>query len=119
MTRRVLLVVMLVTLLAAALIYLRNRITLADMNSMIAKEIPSGTEVQMVFSFLDSLRAEHSGLVKTKRDADFDGEPDLVFAAIRDLRRGNPLAEGIFMKFRFDSAGRLTDHRVRYVYTGP
>jgi hypothetical protein len=88
------------------------------MNALIAKEIPPGTAIQRVLRFLDSLSTEHSGLVTTKDDVDFKGEAELVFAAIRDLRRGNLLADGIFMKFRFDSEGRLTDHRVRYVYTG-
>jgi hypothetical protein len=117
-TRRIRLIAILVVLVVVTLIYLRNRISLADMDAVIAKQIPPGTELQRVVQFLDSLSTEHSGLVRTEHDNDFEGESNLVFAAIRDLRRGNPLADGIFMKFRFDSAGRLTGHRVRYVYTG-
>jgi hypothetical protein len=118
MTRRILLITILAALVVATVIYLQNRLTLADMNAAIAKHIPPGTEVQRVLRFLDSLSTEHSGMVRTKHDVDFKGESDMVFAAIKDFRRGNPLADGIFMKFRFDSEGRLTDHRVRYVYTG-
>jgi hypothetical protein len=113
------LIAILVVLVVATLIYLHNRITLPDMEAKIAKQIPPGTELQRVLGFLDTLSTEHAGLVRTNDDVDFKGESDVVFAAIRDLRRGNPLAEGVFIKFRFNSAGRLTDHRVRYVYTGP
>ncbi len=52
-------------------------------------------------------------------DSDFPAQVRMITAAIRGIRKGDLLADGIFMKFKFDDRDRLVTFIVGYGYTGP
>jgi hypothetical protein len=66
------------------------------------------------------MRSEHSQSFFAK-----DGDSELrqpgrrIYAAFRDLRRGNLLSDGVFLIVVLDSEDRVLGYRARYVYTGP
>jgi hypothetical protein len=80
---------------------LERRVT--DVNNEIREELPAGTNVDAVFTFLDSRRMEHSEYVPNSRT---------VYASIRNAVVQWPIYYGIFIQFHFDEAGGLNSYEV-------
>jgi len=95
--------------------YLRLRVTPDDLRRRIEHDLPLGSPSSNVLLFLDSLDTEHSGVVESH----YRGSKTMISAAIRGFRKGNLLADGIFMEFHFDENDRLVRHSVKYGYTWP
>ena len=95
--------------------YLRVRVTPEELHRRIERELPLGSSSGRVLIFLDSLKTEHSRVVKSYSR----GSTTMISAAIRGLRKGNLLADGIFMEFHFDDKDSLVRYTVEYGYTLP
>ena len=112
-------IVVVALLVAAASIWLWQRVTVEKMTRLVQRELPPGTPASRLATFLDSLRISHSEVRPTSvAGTGFPhGPARLMHASIQDLRRGNLLADGVFMVFRFDEQDRLIDYVVDYSYT--
>ena len=95
--------------------YFRMRVTPEQLRRRIELELPLGSRSGTVLAFLDSLKTEHSG-VSPSHDT---GSTTIITAAIRGVRKGNLLADGIFMRFHFDDKDKLIRYTVKYGYTWP
>jgi hypothetical protein len=112
-------IVLALCLLALFIVHRVVRITAEALRVKIQEELPVGSSADKVLGFLDSLKTEHSEVFSSEDDSDFRGPTRMITAAIRGFRRGNLLADGVFMKFKLDERDRLRDFRVKYVLTGP
>jgi len=95
--------------------YLRVRVTPDQLRRRIERDLPLGSRSGKVLAFLDSLKTEHSGVTPSH----YSGSTTIITAAIRGIRKGNLLADGIFMEFHFDDKDRLIRYTVKYGYTWP
>jgi hypothetical protein len=96
------------------------RITPESLISALRRDAPPGTAAPRLLAVLDSLRTEHSQPYYAKTGDSQIREPGRrLNAAIRDLRRGKLLAEGVFLTVALDADDRVVDYRAEYVYTGP
>ena len=69
---------------------------------------------------LDEMGTEHSQpFVATLGDSEFRMPGRRVYAAVRGFRRGNLLADGVFVVVSLDSEDRVLDYQARYSYTFP
>lgn len=110
----------LVVVAGAALVlwYRLAPLTPRKLRAEIATSLPPGSSSDKVIEFLAEKGVGYEGPIVTEG---FTGYPQgrwaYVMAAVRDHRKGNPFAEGVFLSFRFDSSSKLLDWRVEYSYT--
>ena len=73
------------------------------------RTLPVGSPKADVIAFLKS------------RGIEYHDEPSLkiVTASIRDVQRNLITKFGVFMKFTFDDGGRLQNHEIKAIGTGP
>jgi len=95
--------------------YCRMRVTPEQLRRRIERELPLGSRSGKVLAFLDSLQTEHSDVSPSH----YSGSTTIITAAIRGVRKGNLLADGIFMEFHFDDKDALIRYTVKYGYTWP
>jgi hypothetical protein len=93
-------------------------LTPTKLRAGIARELPLGSSSDQVLAFLDARQVSHSGPEVSTAETGFPpGPAQFVLASVRDWRKGNPLAQGVFLRFRFDDSLRLTHYEVEYAYT--
>jgi hypothetical protein len=96
------------------------RITPDSWVSTLHGKAPPGTAAPRLLAVLDAMGAEHSQPIFAKHgDSEFRDPGRRIYAAVRDLRRGELLADGVFLTVSLDVEDRVVDYRARYVYTGP
>jgi hypothetical protein len=96
------------------------RITPDQLVGALRLEAPPGTGAQRLLAILDSMGAEHSQAVFAKNgDSEFRTPGRRIYAAIRNLRRGKLLSDGVFLVAALDAEDRVIDYRAYYSYTGP
>lgn len=117
----VLLGLLLVVLLAACLLAWWTRhapLAPAVLRELIRRELPTGSTSERVIAFLDVHRISHTGPKVSAAESEFaPGAAAYVWASVRDVRKGNPLADGVFLRFRFTDDLKLVDFVVEYSYT--
>lgn len=79
-------------------------------DEIITKEIPRGSTVSEVLSFLDAKKIEHSPYSKKNR---------AIYGILRNSSRGLFVKGSIQLEFLFDENGHLLRHNVKEVFTGP
>ena len=87
-----------------------SAMTASEIDSMVRREAPVGSNASQVVAFLDSHKIEHSGYREVDRT---------IFAIVRDTSRGPGTKGSIQVEFRFDDGAKLKDHALREVITGP
>ena len=103
----------------AILFHYRFRVTPDELRARISHELPLGSSVEQIETFLESIGADHDGPSTSRGDGHFPpGEMRMLNAIVRGLRKGNLLADGVILKFRLDSLDKLVDFKVYYRFTG-
>lgn len=92
------------------------RITPEMLRAQILHELPVGASSGEVIAFLDARQIGHTGPTFSEFGATGlpRGPATFLYAALRDSRKGEPFADGIFLRFRFDDSDRLTHFHVKY-----
>lgn len=106
------------------------RVTVDEVNKLLAKEVPNGSSVSQVTEFLDARKITHSSYSENPeresefRDTTLDGKKHLVRgymnAIIRDVDPDtwrNFTRWDIRITFYFDESGKLVHHAIRGVGT--
>ena len=113
-------------LLVALLAYLKLRVGVGDVRRELSDVLTPGTPSIRVLASLDSLTTKYGAIHGHIHDSPtgegmFRDPGKYLTAAIRGPRAylANPLADGIFLTFKFDDQQRLVDHVIEYGYTGP
>jgi hypothetical protein len=103
---------------------------------LISRELPPGSDASQVFTFLDARGLEHSELMEMPpetlarpdndsffRSPKLDGRRErvrsYVAAKIPDVDWGLLTKMDIFLRFYFDSDGKLVAHQAMAIGTGP
>lgn len=87
-----------------------NRMTVGDIERRIGSAIPHGTHQSRVLAILDSLKLEHSEFSPTSRT---------IAATVPDSSKKGIVTRSFHIIFSFDSAGALSSHTTRELFTGP
>ena len=87
-----------------------ERMTLHQVERVLAEKLPNGSSPERVSALLDSLGLEHSGYDVQRRD---------IAAVIKNTSRSFVVDGSIHAEFVFDEDRKLVDRKVREVLTGP
>lgn len=86
-----------------------NPMTVSEMQSIISRETPVGSDVGRVMHFLDNQKIEHS---------EFLPETQSINAVVHRTTIGLLIEGSIYMRFLFDHEGKLKEAEVEEIFTG-
>lgn len=84
--------------------------TTKEIETMVQREIPLGSNKSQVIAFLDGRKIEHSGYLETEK---------AVYAIIRNTSQGAIVKGAIKIEFYFDEQANLKNYTIKEVFTGP
>lgn len=115
-TRNLIILLLVAALLLAAGWRAHIRFSVPALRAAVESQLPAGTPSTRVKLFLDSLKIPYSELASDHRS---DGTRWTLAASIQDLRRPHLLADGVFLRFRFDDQFHLLASDVHESWTMP
>ena len=90
-------------------------LTKEDIENIVKAEIPIGTASEQVLAVLDKHGIEHSDYIEHP----FRQNSPSIYAIVRNTGRSFFIEEAVQIEFSFDSQKKLTDCKIKKVYTGP
>jgi hypothetical protein len=103
-----------------------HRVSKADIEAMIGRELQTGCTVADVLRFLDSRGIKHFGYEEGPEPifAPTPTQPSpeikrFVLAKVPNIRRTALASWDLYVFFFFDEAGTMTDHKMKEIGTGP
>jgi hypothetical protein len=87
-----------------------KKVTAEQVERRISTAVPAGTERNRVLAILDSLKLEHSA---------FDEKTRTIAAMVPDSSKKAMITRSFHITLVFDTAGRLSSHTIKEIFTGP
>ncbi len=87
-----------------------DAMTTNKVNALIRKEVPFGSSISQVMTFLDANHVEHS---------DYREKEKAIYGIIHNTSGDSLVKSSITIEFHFSEQAKLKDYVVKEVFTGP